>query len=74
MDSKQNLLQVIDVYAGAKSLTAPLERMFLDHCYLDAQHGSHTTEVVVAYEAIKEIIERSFEFGIDEESKITIKS
>lgn len=70
MDTKQNLLQVIDIQAGAKSLTEPLNRMFLDHCYRQAEiSSSNNTEIISSYEQIKEIIERAFEFSVSEQTK-----
>ncbi len=70
MDSKQNLPQAINTPAGAKSLTKPLERMFLDHCYRHAGNFSHNnSNVVAAYEEIKQLIEAAFIFGISEQSK-----
>jgi len=70
MDAKQNLLQVMDTQAGSKSLTDHLDRMFLDHCYRNAEIGCHdNTDIISSYEQIKEIIERAFEFSISEQTK-----
>lgn len=61
MNTKEELLQIFDTQAGVQSLLDLLERMFLDHCYRNAElnYNNHY-DIIVAYEEIKYIIEKSF--------------